>query len=101
MRCRCKRTRLSQKGFWLVLHVTIIPFKTPPHREEGLSLILLLDSCSQQTHCSTARTPLDGGLSPSLICFARRCTLFFLYLSPASVVARIFCRPLRPVSEPR
>lgn len=73
----------------------------PPHREEGLSLILLLDSCSQQTHCSTARTPLDGGLSPSLICFARRCTLFFLYLSPASVVARIFCRPLRPVSEPR
>ncbi|RDK46256.1 hypothetical protein M752DRAFT_273351 [Aspergillus phoenicis ATCC 13157] len=30
MRCRCKRTRLSQKGFWLVLHVTIIPFKNPP-----------------------------------------------------------------------
>lgn len=98
MRCRCKRTRLSQNGFWLVLHVTIIPLT--PHRVEGLSLILLLDSCSQQTHCSTARTPLDGGLSPSLICFAGRCTLLFLSLSPAPVGARIFCRPLRPVSDP-
>ncbi|RAH58309.1 hypothetical protein BO85DRAFT_271740 [Aspergillus piperis CBS 112811] len=29
MRCRCKRTRLSQNGFWLVLHVTIIPLPPP------------------------------------------------------------------------